>query len=75
MNSNSETIVKALNMFQSWTKVVETHENYQPFSFMNSAPSVKGSLSFPVFQFWKQLNIHEVFCKIVWGTEGVTVDA
>ena len=37
------------------------------------SPSVKGSLSFPVFQFWKQLNIHEVFCKIVWGTEGVSL--
>ena len=37
------------------------------------SPSVKGSLSFPVFPFWKQLNIHEMFCKIVWGTEGVSL--
>ena len=31
---------------------------------------VKGSLSFPLFQFWKRLNIHKVFCKIVWAGRG-----
>ena len=66
---------------QSWTKLVETQENYQPFSLgVNSPPSplVKGSFPFPLFQYWKQINIQEAFCNIVWGGggegRGVTTD-
>ena len=36
---------------------------------------VKGSLPLPLFQCWKQINIHKVFCNIIClGGEGVTTD-
>ena len=51
------------------------HENYQPFSLLYILLSslAKGSPLFPLFQYWKQINIHETFCNIVWG-EVVTTD-
>ena len=63
---------------QSGTKVVDTHKNYQPLSLGLNSPSplVKGSFPFPPFQCWKQINMQEAFCNIVWGGggEGVTTD-
>ena len=31
---------------------------------------MKGSLPFPLFQCWKQININEAFSNIVWGEGG-----
>ena len=65
--------LKSIKFRQSWTKVVETHENYQPFSLgVNSplSPLVKGSFPFPLIQCWKQINIQEAYCNIVWGGGG-----
>ena len=36
---------------------------------------MKGSLSFPLFQCWKQINIHETFATLLGGEGGeVTTD-
>lgn len=34
------------------------------------SPLLNGSLPFPLFQCWKQQNIHEAFCNIVLGGGG-----